>query len=202
MWFLPSPAAEWVLHGDVLWLTCGTSPGPYWEWWQTLVSVIYYKMGRCSSCFFFHHPLLSDKRRLCNCGTQAGGLEIKARTMVGSVPGFCSYHPRWEQGEGRAAAAVFPQELFLGFSFISSKIRVTGEGSKDSRRLKGVGSRNGNAWDRGLQRIRRRETCETRDKPPDYAFCFASCGLRTWLCQLSPLQDETCSLLSMKGSLI
>lgn len=92
-----------------------------------------------SSCFSLHHPLLSDKRRLCYCGTQAGGLEIKACTVAGSVPGLCSYHPRWEQGEGRAAAAVFPQELFLGFSFISSKTRVTGEGSKDSRRLKGGG---------------------------------------------------------------
>lgn len=69
----------------------------------------------------------------------------------------CQHLPRWEQGEGRAAAVIFPPGVILGFSFISSKTRGTGKGSKDSRRLKERGDRSGTARDRDLQRARGRD---------------------------------------------
>lgn len=113
--------------------------------WQTLVSVIYYKMGRCSFLLFSFITLFSLINEGCAIAEhRQEDWKSKLAPWLAACRDVAVSIQGGSRGRAVQLLSFFPQELFLGFSFISSKTTVTGEGGKGSRRLK-VGSRNGNA---------------------------------------------------------
>lgn len=116
MWFLPSPSAEWVLRGEVMWLTCGTSHGPSWEWWQTLVSVIYCKMGRCSFLLFSFITLFSLINEGCAIAEhRQEDWKSKLAPWLAACRDFAVTIQGGSRGRAEQLLSFSPRSYFWGF---------------------------------------------------------------------------------------
>lgn len=119
------------------------------------------------------------------------------------MPGSCSYLPRWEQGEGRAAAVPFPQELFWGFLLFlprKEELRKVAKMVEEERRGRaGMGTPEVDACrgSEGERSVKLRKSLQmmpstllTVTLEPGSASCPFLCGERCSLCSVKDSLNE------------